>query len=215
MKTKILPTNSFCVGTWNGGSIEVGNCKLEDCCIDYNVEANLSRLDTPCLTKQVQENERFFLAVTQWSGPRVQVHQSIHIGHLEGNTLTLDEQISGDNPQFNNGDALLCYSVAPSSAEFLQDHPCCILTADGMLTLAKDTFIGFKDGAIDTLTADELLEQLARGKGERSPHWKQLQLSPLTKRPARPTKGLLIYNEISDSMEFFNGTSWRKVKLEE
>lgn len=215
MKTKILPINSFCVGTWNEGRVEVGNCTVKDCCLDHHVEANIERLDTPCITKQVQERERFFLALSHWSGLRVQVHQSIHIGHLEGKTLILDKQLSGDNPRFDTGAPLLIYSVIPTDHSFLQDHPCCILTADGMLTLEKDTFIGLKDGHIDTLTPDELLEQLSRGKADRSPHWKQVQLSPLTKRPSKPTKGTMIYNEISKGLEFFDGKTWRKVKLEE
>lgn len=214
MKTKILPINSFCTGKWNEGSISVGDCTLKDCCVDYDLEANIERLDTPCITERVQEGEHFFLAVSHWYA-RVQGIYTEYIGHLEGKTLILDEKIAGDSPRHQNGDNLLIYSIQPRDLSFLQDHPCCILTADGMLTLEKDTFIGFKDGRIDTLNADELLSQLSKGKSERSPYFSRVEFSPLQKRPSKPTKGTMIYNEISKGLELFDGKSWRKVQLEE
>jgi hypothetical protein len=84
-----------------------------------------------------------------------------------------------------------------------------------MITLEKDTYIGFKEGHIDSLTADELLEQLGRYETGRSPSYKRVHLSPLTNRPEKPVEGTLISNKISDCLEYFDGKNWRKIKLEE
>lgn len=218
MKIAILPTNAFCLGTYEGGEIVIGECTLEDCSVESEVERFLENSDSPCLTTLVDDFEDFFLSVNFCLGGQP-ISQSSHVGYLtsDGNkkTLFLTELIAGIRPAPQDGDHFLIYSYQPTNLSFLPDHTCSVMTSDALITLEKDEYIGYKEGHIDSLTADELLEQLGRYKAEQSPLYERLQLSAVYSRPDRPVEGTLILNKISNRLEFFDGISWRIVKLEE
>lgn len=218
MKTKILPSNSFCVGKYDGGKIIIGECTLEDCCAEREVHNYLESSDQPCLTTLVEDGEPFFFSMSRYFGGQP-INQSSHIGHLESvgkkKALMVKEKISGDRISPLDGDTFLIYAYQPTNLSFLPDHHCSVMTSDAMITLEEDTYIGFKEGHIDSLTADELLEQLSHYESERSPTFKRVQLSPTLSRPDRPLAGTLIMNKFSKRLEYFDGKSWRTVKLEE
>ena len=217
MKTAILPDSTYCVGKIIGEKIVVGKCTLEECCLDSDLERNLKESPTPCLTTQIENGKPFFVALARTLGHQ-NIWTSSHIGHFESTedekTLVLTRLIAGDKFSPYDGDNYLIYAYQPSSPFILSDHDCCIMTSDAMITLEKDTYIGFKEGHIDSLTADELLEQLGNYEAGRSPTYKRVHLSPLTQRPAKPVEGTLISNKISDCLEYFDGNNWRKIKLE-
>lgn len=218
MKIAILPNNSFCVGRCDEGKIIIGDCTLKDCCVERETEDYLDNSDLPCLTTLVEEGDPFFVSVDFYLG-RQPIARSSHVGHIktvdDKKTLVLEENICGDRHLMQDGDHYLIYAYQPSNLSFLPDHPCSVMTSDAMITLEKDEYIGYKEGHIDSLTADELLEQLGRHSTERSPEYERVQLSPVWSRPDRPVEGTFIYNRISERLEYFDGTFWRTLKTEE
>jgi len=218
MKTKILPDNSYCVGEVVKGSISVGHCTLEDCYLEDDLKRAIGETDVPCLTTQVEDGEPFFFSLSMRYGAQ-HLYSGSYIGHFEpaddGKTLVPDEKVAGDAVSLIDGDHFLIHSYQPTDLFFLADHSCCVLTSDSMISLEKDTYLGYKEGHIDSLSADELLEQLGRYETGRSPNYQRVHLSPLTQRPSKPVEGTLISNKISNCLEYFDGKNWRKIKLEE
>ena len=216
MKIKIL-SESFCVAEYQDGNFAVGSCTIEDCSLDRNLKAQLQQNGLPCLTKQVDEQEKFFFGISlSLNGTPVQT--SYYVGHLEcvdGEiTIVPEEQVWGDRLRLTNGDHVLLFAHRPTDLSFL-DHHCSVMTSDALLALEPDTYIGYKDGHIDILSADELLDQLSRHEVERSPSFEELSFKPVYSRPSRPLTGTLIYNTISKALELFDGTSWRTIQSKE
>ena len=75
--------------------------------------------------------------------------------------------------------------------------------------------IGVKDGLIEELDVNEILDMLSKAKTEKSPFYKQVKLQSSRKRPPRPTKGTIIYNEVADEFEVYGKNGWRKLRTEE
>ena len=218
MKIAILPNNSYCLATCDGGEIVIGDCTLKDCSVGRELEDYLSNSDHPCLTTLVEDEEPFFVAVNFCLGGQP-ISQSTHVGHFQTadgkKTLVIDEDIAGDRILKRDGDHLLIYAYQPSNLSFLPNQHCYVMTSDALITLEKDEYLGYKEGHIDSLTADELLEQLGRYTTGRSPAYERVQLSPVWSRPDRPVEGMFIYNKISQRLEYFDGTFWRTLKTEE
>jgi hypothetical protein len=219
MRIRILPTNSYCLGTVEGGEIHINCCSLKDCNLDFSTERHLENQDLPCLTTLVNDNELFFVTIsntnkhpgssTSWT------QESSHIGYLEEKKLILTQKLKGDSYRFVDGQNFLVYAHQPTDFTSLDNHSCCLMTSDAMISLDEDTYVGYKDGHISTLTASELLDQLSKHKVEKSPSFKQVRLSAAAKRPARAVRGTLIYNEKADELEFYGRSGWQRINKEE
>ena len=217
MKIKI-PHDSFCFGTWNSDYFTIGDCCAEDCEINDHLKISIESANLPCLTKSVGEGEPFFFGVSVYSIGNI-ANTSHYIGQFEtlDGILTLQTRqlIEGQNYKYGHDQKVLIFAYQPSDLSLLPSYTCSVLTSDALICLEEDSYIGYKDGHVDELSASELLEQLSRHDAERSPHYERVELSPLTRRPKRPRQGTLIFNKVSKKLELFNGTSWQTVKTED
>ncbi len=217
MKIKIT-RDSYCFGTRKDDYSTIGDCCAEDCEIDVCMAQSIETANLPCLTKEVAEGEPFFFGVTHYSIGLVS-NTSNYYGQFETLdgilTLKITHKISGARYQYRDGDKVFIFSHQPTDLSLLPDHRCSILTSDALICLEEDSYIGYKDGHVDELSASELLEQLSRHDAERSPHYERVELSPLTRRPKRPRQGTLIFNKVSKKLELFNGKSWQTMKTED
>lgn len=217
MKIKIT-RDSYCFGTWKDDYFTIGDCCAEDCEVDTYMVQSIESSSLPCLTKQVLEGEPFFFGVTHYLVGLVS-NTSHYYGQFETLdgilTLKITHKVSGARYNHRSGDKVLIFSYQPTDLSFLPSHRCSILTSDALICLEKDSYIGYKDGHVDELSASELLKQLSGHDTERSPHYKRVELSPLTRRPARPRQGTLIFNKVSKKLEYFNGKTWQTLKTED
>lgn len=216
MKIMILP-DAFCVGVWQSGSIKIGKCCVKDCNIEWNLESHLQGGLLPCLTKQISINQPFFCNISKYN-QRVRTCNSFCVSHFvrEGDNLALvpGYQTGGDRLRLTDGDSVLVNSHKPKDFSFLPNHSCSILTSDALLVLEKESFIGFKNGHIDILGPEEVLEQLSSHVARNSPSFEQVHVEPTSSRPRTPRRGTLIFNKLTSTLELFNGESWKTVQTE-
>lgn len=217
MKIKI-PHDSFCFGTWNSDYFTIGDCCAEECEIDEHLLLSIVNQGLPCLTKAVNVEEPFFFGVSTYRIGLLE-NTSNYIGQFETLdgilTLKTTRLVNGQRYRYRDDEKVLIFSYQPTDLSLFPDYKCSILTSDALICLEEDSYIGYKDGHVDELSASELLEQLSNHEAERSPHYERVELSPLTRRPKRPRQGTLIFNKVSKKLEFFNGKSWQTVKTED
>jgi hypothetical protein len=96
----------------------------------------------------------------------------------------------------------------PDKLFFTGEFSRSILTSDGVITLDQDQFIGVRDGLIEELDVQEVLEIISKGETETSPLFSSLRLKPVSKRPVRPRTGTIIYNKNNNKIEAYNGKDW-------
>ena len=213
MKIKILP-ESFCTAEYEDGNFLVGRCNIDECGVDESVKLQIQHYNPPCLTEQVDEGDLFFFGI-RLHEEGTTLSTSFYTGHLKSvdgeKTIVPKEQVGGDYLHLINGDRVLLFTHRPTDLSFLDLH-CSVMTSDALLTLEPDTYIGYKDGCIDVLTADELLDQLSKHGAKKSPSFEELSFKPMHSRPRRPRNGTLIYNTVLGALELFDGTSWRTIQ---
>lgn len=213
MKIKILP-ESFCTAEYENGIFIVGRCTVDECGVDQSVKLQIQHQNLPCLTDQVDEGDLFFFGIRLYE-EGTPLRTSFYTGHLKSvdgeKTIVPEEQTGGEHLRLINGEHVLLFTHRPTDLSFLDLH-CSMMTSDALLSLEPDTYIGYKNGHIDILTADELLDQLSKHEAKKSPSFEELSFKPMHSRPRRPRTGTLIYNTILGALELFDGTSWRTIQ---
>jgi hypothetical protein len=198
---------------------EITDC-LDECCFDREVTEHLrqhSKSDR-CITQSVPIGEQFFFSIVLYHN---QKHQETCdcIGTLEKDgdifTLNILKIIGGDKLFPEDHHRFLITSYFPSKNFFSGEFYRSVLTSDGVITLEDNQMIGVKDGLIEELDVNEILDMLSKAKTGRSPSYRQVKFQPLRKRPARPSKGTIIYNEVADEFEVYGKNGWRKLKTED
>ena len=213
MKIKILP-ESFCTAEYRDGNFLVGRCTVDECGVDESAKLQIQHCNLPCLTEQVDEGDLFFFGIRLYEeGTAVRTwYYTGHLKSIDGEkTIFPEERTEGFALGLSNGHHVLLFPYRPTDLSFLGLH-CSVMTSDALLTVEPDTYIGYKDGCIDVLTADELLDQLSKHGAKKSPSFEELSFKPVHSRPRRPRTGTLIYNTVLGALELFDGTSWRTIQ---
>jgi len=220
MRIRILKNDAFCLAQFKNNRYEIGHCSLDDCCFDQEVTEFL-RHNTgseQCITKTVPINEQFFFSISLYHN-KVQQENCNCIGTLDKDgdkyVLNIKKIVGGDKIYPESHHRFLITSYFPSKNFFSGEFYRSVLTSDGVITLEENQMIGVKDGLIEELDVNEILEMLSKAKTEKSPSYKQVKLQSSRKRPSRPTKGTIIYNEITDEFEVYGKNGWRKIGTEE
>ena len=220
MRIRILKSDAFCLAEYKKGRYEIGNVCVDDCCFDREihryVHANLSK--ETCISQAIPPNERFFFNITLYFNKKRQETCSC-IGFVthegEVHVLNIESIIDGTEIYPEDHHKFLITPYHPSKNFFDGDFERSILTSDGVITLEDNQLIGVRDGKIEELDVLEVLDILSKGKTEKSPSYKQVRLQSVRKRPARPARGTIIYNEIADEFEIYGKNGWRTIKTEE
>lgn len=213
MKIRILNKNEHCFVRSTEDGLIFGDCCAEDCNMADDYHLFLTH-NGKCVRSVVQDNESFFFTLTKFDKGYGSVAQ--YYGYFQDNELIIEEYIDGVDLSHEDGHVFLVsgfvpYKVYPRNKEF----DSFILTADHMLTLGPDEFIGFKDGEIQNLSASEVLTSLSRANTTKSPTYKELRLEKSKTRPKRAKDGTIIYNTASKKLEFFSQGIWKPLKLED
>lgn len=213
MRIKILKNNACCLAKFNNGRYEVGDICVEECCFDHQMRNYIESIHHSdlCITKNIGLGEQFFFSILRYFNKR-QDERCDCIGHLtkDGETfvINIDKIIAGNKIYPEDHHRFLIVPLSPEKLFFTSDFSRSILTSDGVITLEQDQFIGVKDGLIEELDTQEVLDIISKGKCDTSPLFSSLRLNPVAKRPARPRKGTIIYNKNNDKLEIYNGQEW-------
>ena len=150
--------------------------------------------------------EKFFCAISS----------SAYIAHLQfyekHYILNIDRCISSHDCLSNLelAKSYIITSYFPSDLKFL-DGDACILTTDGLVQLEEGFLVGMKDGVIQEMSPKDVLESQGSVKTPKSPSYGSLVLTPRSKYPKRPRKGEIVYNEVSQTLDVYTGTTWMRV----
>lgn len=213
MRIKILKNDAFCLAKFSNGRYEIGDICVDECCFDYEITNYIKSLDhdSKCITKTVEINEKFFFKIIRYFN-KMQHEKCSCIGYLskdgEKFILNIEKVIDGNSIYPEQQHRFLITSHFPTNNFFNENFSRSILTSDGVITLEQDQFIGVRDGLIEELDTQEVLDIIAKGKCETSPLFSSLRLNPVVKRPKRPSKGTIIYNKNNNKIEMYNGQEW-------
>ncbi len=213
MLIKTLKQYSCCLAEYHNGEYEIAEYCVDDFHFDYDTKNYVEylRKNDMCVTKSVKDGEKFFFTLKRFY-KRKEVDSSSYIGFLktqnEKKLLVTEKLVSGNGISPEENQKFLIYPYFPEQNFFNSQFSRSILTSDGVVCLEDDQFIGVRDGLIEELDVQEVLEIISKGKTETSPLFSSLRLNPVTKRPARPRKGTLIYNKNNDKIEVYNGQEW-------
>lgn len=72
------------------------------------------------------------------------------------------------------------------------------------IVLQNNTLLGCKDNEIQSIDGNELSEMFSQDMVK---NLSSMRLTP-TSRPTNPPRGTIIYNNISNTIEFYNGNTW-------
>lgn len=210
MRIRILKNNACCLAKFENGRYEIGDICLKECCFDSDVE-NYLKHHADCITKHIETGEKFFFCVTRYYN-RVPHEKTGCIGHLSKDgdkfILNIEKEIDGNKLYPESHHRFLITSFFPTNNFFNENFSRSVLTSDGVITLEQDQFIGVRDGLIEELDVQEVLDIIAKGSCETSPLYESLRLKPVSKRPRRPRTGTLIYNKNNNKLEIYNGQEW-------
>lgn len=213
MRIRILKNDAFCLAKFTNGRYEIGDICVDECCFDREIASFIESLDdhSRCITKTVELNEKFFFSIKRYFNKK-EFEKCGCIGYLtkDGDKfiLNIEKVIDGNTIYPEQQHRFLITSFFPSNNFFNEQFARSILTSDGVITLEQDQFIGVRDGLIEELDVQEVLDIIAKGSCETSPLFSSLRLNPVTKRPKRPRKGTIIYNKNNDKLELYSGQEW-------
>lgn len=218
MRIKILKSDVCCLAKYNfyKSRYEVGDVCIEECCFDYEIHNAIhARMhEDQCLTKSVSLEEQFFFSIVRYFN-KMRDEQSNFIGHLTKDedkiVINIDKFLSGSRIYPEEHHRFLVTPFYPDSVFFTDEFSRSVLTSDGVITLEQDQFIGVKDGLIEELDVQEVLEIISKGKADTTPLYSSLRLNPVAKRPTRPRKGTVIYNKNNNKIEVYNGQEWTEI----
>jgi hypothetical protein len=220
MKIKILRDNEIELAEYQGGVFRLGTVELDDIRLDIDRDVLQYLEEGPILhiTDSVQLNSPFFYSVTYFLA-RIVISSSQCIGYLElsddgGVELVETLRVSGDLVQLSDGDRVVISSFQPNNFSFIPGYESSILTSDGLIILSNGSFLANKDGVIDGITSEEVLEQLSLISTDKSPSYSSLTLQPVSVRPEDPREGTLILNQNTGKLEVFMNQSWTQVGVE-
>lgn len=212
MKIRILNKNEHCIAKNTDRGLIVGESCLEDCCLPDDYRLFLESVGENCISQAVDPGELFFFRISRFANRR-ETLESKYYGFLEKSdhcfVLKITEYIDGPLVSLDLDETYLIsgfhpYDVTPRATEF--DN--FVLTSDHLLSIGKDQFLGFKNGEIDALDPDEVVQCLSGSK------FQDIKLQKLKSRPKRPQQGTLIFNELSGNLEFYVNKQWKTLKLE-
>lgn len=83
----------------------------------------------------------------------------------------------------------------------------------GFVLLDKEGLIFSKDGHINIISPSELVKFISRSSATLSVG--PLHTTPTKSRPKKPKKGTIIFNELAECFEGYDGTSWKKISWED
>lgn len=213
MRIRILKTKACCLAQFKNDRYEIGDICVDECCFDYETRIRIKEMheSEECLTKHVEIGEFFFFSILRYFKQQETARHDC-IGHLtkDGDKfiLNIDKIIDGGNIYKEDHHRFLITPLCPDKFFFTRGFSRSILTSDGVITLEQDQFIGVRDGLIEELDVQEVLDIIAKGKCETSPLFSSLRLDPVVKRPKRPSKGTIIYNKNNNKIEIYNGQEW-------
>ena len=213
MKIRILNKNEYCVAKNTDQGLIIGGSCLDDCCLPDDYKLFLEHLGENCITQAVEPEELFFFRISRFKNRREPL-ESKYYGFLKKSdhcfVLNITEYIDGPLVSLDLDETYLIsgfhpYDVTPRATEF--DN--FVLTSDHLLSIGKNQFLGFKNGEIDALDPDEVVQCLSSSK------FHDIKLQKRKARPKRPQQGTLIFNELSGTLEFYVNKQWRTLKLED
>lgn len=220
MRIKILKNDAFCLAQFKNGRYEIGDVCIDDCCFDRQISDYIKKSMTSerCITQTIPINSRFLFKISLYHNKKL-CEECACIGFLtkdkDTHILNIEKYVEGNKIYPESHHRFLITSYFPSNNFFNHSFERSVLTSDGVITLDKNQFIGVKDGLIEELDVKEVLDILSSAKTEKSPSYKQVRLQSVRTRPARPTRGTIIYNELADEFEVYGKNGWRKINTEE
>lgn len=216
MKIRTLKNDAHCLVEFRNGRYEVGGVCIDDCCFDADTYRYIKNNSSPksCITQSIGIGEKFFFSMLRFYNKRVD-EKNGNIGFISKDKdtyiLNIDEIIEGNKLYPESHHRFLVIPYFPRENFFNNNFSRSIITSDGVITLEDDQFVGVRDGNIEEIDANELLEIISRYSTKRSAIYESIRLQPISKRPLRPRKGTIIYNKNKDKLEYYNGKDWREI----
>ena len=83
----------------------------------------------------------------------------------------------------------------------------------GFVRLTEEGILFSSKGHITKISTQELVKYIYQSSASISTG--PISIKPLKTRPGRPKKGTIIFNEVSEKFEGYDGTEWRTIKWED
>lgn len=83
----------------------------------------------------------------------------------------------------------------------------------GFVRLTEEGILFSSKGHITKISPQELVKYISQSSASISTG--PISIKPLKTRPGRPKKGTIIFNEVSEKFEGYDGTEWRTIKWED
>jgi hypothetical protein len=215
MKIRILNKNEHCFVRRTEDGLIHGGCSAEDCCMSKDYELFLCSADHPCLRESVKDGESFFFELSRFENRKLST-VARYYGNFTENLLNIEEYIDGVDEDGEIGAVYLVSGFVPAQVyPRKKEFDSFIQTADHLLSLNENEFIGLKDGEIQNLSPSEALACLSEGFVEKLPLANQIRIAETRGRPVLAEEGCIIFNSINKKLEIFTGGLWKSFKFEE
>jgi hypothetical protein len=216
---KILRPVCGCVGHYTLGCIDIGHCCIDDCKANKARKIELARFEEfgLCLTKHISAGDKAFVGISSFENGTTRSYECIvRAEELPKATgacfrLHIERVLSGAarlpiTPMAH----VWVQSIVPPWYFTFEDQRT-ILTSDGAIELQEGNFLGVKDGALCELSPNEVLALISNESVENSPKFSHLRLTPVEHRPTSPRKGMMILNNNTNKIEYYNGAQWEQI----
>ena len=182
---------------------EVSQCNFEPYVIEqYKLSSPITIQD------QVSVNQEFLCLIKIEKENKFIPFQALR---LEGNKIKL----RGDVGNYPESRFLLYAWIPTSPPDFTFTGDGLIYTSDGVMQLQEGDFITCIDGEVAKMSTSQVLKHLSTEKTEKSPSYQQLKVAPATKRPQRPSRGTIIFNNNTSRLEIYTKDGWKGIKYED
>jgi len=216
MRIRTIKNNVCCLSEFKNNRYEISDVCIDECGFDHDVAQYVQQLSEAgkCLSTVVDLQEKFFFSLSRFFKGSFQERCDC-IGFLSKDqdvfVLNIEKIINGNKlyPELHH--RFLVTPLIPDKLFFTGEFSRSILTSDGVITLEQNQFIGVRDGLIEELDVQEVLEIISNGETETSPLFSSLRLKPVSKRPSRPRTGTIIYNKNNNKIEAYNGKDWTEL----
>ena len=192
---------------------------IVSCCCEDDVDIPVREISTVnneklCLSKVAKPNEEFFFKMTGYKYNSA-VSWMFGAATIKKHGDQTEFIITKEMQKSWRGGKMVISPYVPSLSDLIVYFDNCLLTSEGLISLNEGDFLGCVNNDIENLTVKQLLTRFSKEKTETSPSYKQLKLQSSRKRPERPVKGTMIYNEASDELEIYGKNGWRRIETEE
>ena len=182
-----------------------------------------------CLTHTISLGQKFLYQLEHHSGLDAAVAEC-GVGTLkkrkkdiilERQTALIHKYESGPIPARDESEFLdfppdtpLCVTTFyPKTLEEATLIPNTLWFSGGLALLEEDGILLWVEGELSPAKPEKILKFLSKSSAQLSVG--SLQVKPVKKRPTRSKKGTIIFNEITEKFEGYDGKKWRNLNWEE